>query len=320
MSKQSLSLAYIVGIGHSGSTLLELLLNRNVDIAAMGEINLFNLQLFRNENTRWVGKCSCGKRPFDCPVWSNVIRTFETRHGVDLKLDPFRRSVGDVGLEKEYGRKAVFDWLTNRWHRAVRTLAYNSSPAILKPFDLYYRLMIQRRDEIIRSYAEQQDAGIVVDASKDPLRICDLQQYSEIPTKILFLTRDVRGFAWSGIKKRREDARSAAAKWAHVNGKCLNMLKNVNGDSWRHVKYEDLCSNHEGELDRIFQFLGVENRTIDPADEYRKRHTIAGNRIRFRRLDHVVPDNDWKRRLSAREIEQIADVAGTFADRLGYDL
>lgn len=57
--------AYISGIGRSGSTLLDLIISTNQKVFSLGEIYRFNS--FNKEI-----KCACGKRIKDCQFWSRV--------------------------------------------------------------------------------------------------------------------------------------------------------------------------------------------------------------------------------------------------------
>jgi hypothetical protein len=54
---------YIAGTSHSGSTLLDLMLNAHPAIFATGEVLKLN---------RWRGKCACGARLRECRFWSAV--------------------------------------------------------------------------------------------------------------------------------------------------------------------------------------------------------------------------------------------------------
>ena len=58
---------YIGGIGQSGSTILDTMLNQSQNIFGMGEVAALIDTLPRN------AQCSCGQRTLDCPVWSNVV-------------------------------------------------------------------------------------------------------------------------------------------------------------------------------------------------------------------------------------------------------
>ena len=74
---------YIAARGHSGSTMLELLLNRYLKIAAVGEIDQLPLQIVRDGvHTKWVGLCSCNSRPSDCEIWRGVFENVSANLGI----------------------------------------------------------------------------------------------------------------------------------------------------------------------------------------------------------------------------------------------
>jgi hypothetical protein len=82
------SYIYIVGRGHSGSTLLELLLGGHHDLVSVGELQKLSLQIARRDKP-YPGLCSCGRRPYDCDRWRAVIDAVRRDHGVDLVSEPF---------------------------------------------------------------------------------------------------------------------------------------------------------------------------------------------------------------------------------------
>jgi len=62
---------FIAGLGHSGSTVTDLLLGAQEGIVGLGEINVLLKQKTRS---KFLGKydkypCTCGLTPSDCPVW-----------------------------------------------------------------------------------------------------------------------------------------------------------------------------------------------------------------------------------------------------------
>lgn len=72
MDSKNLSLLFIAGIGHSGSTAFDLLLGAQPGITGMGEIDVF---LNPESRQTFIGRfdkypCTCGEEPSDCPVWS----------------------------------------------------------------------------------------------------------------------------------------------------------------------------------------------------------------------------------------------------------
>ena len=92
---------YIVGTSHSGSTLLDLMLNAHPAIFAGGEVLKLNRQL-QVKDPRWdiYAPCACGVPSlWQCPFWSRVDERTRTTSGkslVDLdvldhaELDPSR--------------------------------------------------------------------------------------------------------------------------------------------------------------------------------------------------------------------------------------
>ena len=74
-------LIYIAGTSHSGSTLLDLMLNAHPEIFSAGEVLKLNRQLgLKNAQKQTYAPCSCGAPSlWQCPFWSRVDqRTRET--------------------------------------------------------------------------------------------------------------------------------------------------------------------------------------------------------------------------------------------------
>jgi hypothetical protein len=309
---------YIVGKGHSGSTILELLLNRSANVAAMGEIDMLALQIYRDHRTRWVGKCSCGARPQDCEYWGRVIKEVKERFGADLVADPMSWRISDVGLEEEYGIKRPASLAWYRFHQLIRSAAYRSAVGKAGPFSGRYRTWIENRDFVATTFARLCNVEAVVDASKDPLQMRDIVTYSKLPVKVLFLTRDVRGLVWSALKRKRNTVEREARSWVQLNSRTLNLLAGIDRNAWMHVTYEGLCADTGSVMEAIHKFIGVERQEMSPNHERSRRHTIAGNRTRLRDLDVIREDQDWRQHLSPEQLETIASIAGGLSEELGY--
>lgn len=70
-----MNIVFIAGIGHSGSTLLDLLLGSQPQTVSLGEIDKIIHNKTRNLfMERYIYRekypCSCGKNPSECPFWS----------------------------------------------------------------------------------------------------------------------------------------------------------------------------------------------------------------------------------------------------------
>jgi hypothetical protein len=77
---------YIAGTSHSGSTLLDLMLNAHPEIIASGEVLKLNRQLSqRTSRKRSLAPCSCGAPTlWECPFWSKVDARTRERAGKSL--------------------------------------------------------------------------------------------------------------------------------------------------------------------------------------------------------------------------------------------
>lgn len=95
---QKLSLIYIIGRGHSGSTLLDVLLGSHPNITGLGELKWLSDKKKRKGKSRVEG-CACGASSIsDCPFWIKVDRKLQATHSLRLEeldlrsndLDTFR--------------------------------------------------------------------------------------------------------------------------------------------------------------------------------------------------------------------------------------
>lgn len=68
MKERNGKLVYVCGSGHSGSTLLSLLLGNQARMVSLGEI----YQTVRNVALRQK-PCTCGAAAQDCPVWGDIL-------------------------------------------------------------------------------------------------------------------------------------------------------------------------------------------------------------------------------------------------------
>ncbi len=87
---QKNTIIYIAGLGHSGSTILDLILGCHSDIVGLGEIMPF---IRRKDRTPDLNStCSCGKKGYDCYFWSEVekhILNSENHTNAYLKLTDY---------------------------------------------------------------------------------------------------------------------------------------------------------------------------------------------------------------------------------------
>ena len=121
MSKAPVKLVYILGHGHSGSTLLSLILGAHPRIENLGEVEQMAL---RDRPAR----CSCRVRPFsDCALWRARVEAFERDEaparfaGRDVASpDPATFARANLGILRAARAHSGAEWLVDASKSLVR--------------------------------------------------------------------------------------------------------------------------------------------------------------------------------------------------------
>lgn len=330
---------YVAGRGHSGTTLLGVLLGNHPAVCSVGELMYMALQCFRDETAQWPGLCGCGERPFDCEFWGPVIADVQRTYGIDLRRAPFSWRISDAGLEGEYGGKSMLQvpvsWGRNKLWRALRKMQYTKSGFASKVASLYQpqKKWVEHRSFLASRIAAASGCRAIVDISKDYLDMRDLYDFAVLPTKVIFITRDCRANVWSQVRlyhERHGEGNASAVQdvivksakdWVRVNRHNMNALRGVPEADRIHVRYEDICRNPKDSMTTLFRFVGLEYGDEVLAFGDKVQHTIAGNHIRFAgETKRIREDLTWKDNLSARDLETVGQICAQLASELGYDL
>jgi hypothetical protein len=302
-------LVFICGSGHSGSTLLEMMLAGHPEVTAAGELQNLGHQLS-------IGRpCSCGCLPAQCRRWQAVAAAIRARCGVDIFESPFA-----LRVSRERPRNPL-ESAIRRWSRLLHYVHYRSpllgrlSLPRLAPGSQRLAANTQLVSQILR---EVSGARILVDSSKDYIRM--RERYSAAPerTRVIYLFRDGRGVAWSSFKHARTPIARGARDWAKSQRRTRAMLAGVRPEDRRDVRYEELCADPAAVLRPLCAWLGLEYSDALVALAPREHHTIAGNKIRLQREMAVVADVVWRRKLTAAQLAAFEQVAGRENRRLGY--
>jgi hypothetical protein len=156
-----MKVVFILGSGHCGATLLDMLLDSHSKIVGVGEMH----------NALRDRQCTCGKYAFECPVWRNA-----------LGAEPWPR--------REIFRRK-WDSLVNRGpYRLVAT----HQPLDIEEFS---NATIAAYKKILA----MKGAEILVDSSKEVERVEVLIKTTEIEPLVIHLVRDGRGATWSYVRK-----------------------------------------------------------------------------------------------------------------------
>lgn len=305
---------YITGFGHSGSTLLDIMLSNHPDVVGVGELAKLHRSGWTNGADR---RCACGLPINDCVFWRAVRGAW---------LD----EVGSNGiarycaLQEQYQRYRPLTRL--RWirrERAAPSAAFRN-----------YLGMTAALYDTIRQVSSR---NIIIDSSKSPLRAYALLQVPEIDVHVVHLVRDGRGVVWSRTKPKQRSkdpdagiprdfsaapAWRTALEWAAANVQGEWVTRQAPPDRALRITYEALCTQPEAVLAQIGHLLEVDMSAVAELVGGQRPlhvgHQVAGNSIRM--ADEIIfrPDTQWQQRLPQRDRLVFWSMAGWLARHYGY--
>lgn len=290
---EEFAVVYITGRGHSGSTVLDIILDNHESIQGVGELTSgFG---FRNK----VEECAC-QVPLDtCDFWGNIRRELQQLHP-ETDFDEY---------------SGMMNYMA-RFYRIPQILIKLGLPAWLSEYD-------SMTYDLYSLISHQSGRPYIVDSSKEMAYAYYLLTRFPGEARVIHLVRDGRGVMWSRLRRLRAGRpfqflrRYLAPKrhWAFMILSVLSwdfgniageLLRLVNKNQVIQVRYEDLCENPSQVLTRIGEFLGLDMTKlvgqIEKEQPFRIGHTIAGNSMRHTPSGTFTfkPDYAWRRHLPKR--------------------
>jgi len=257
MTSDKLNIIYIAGNGHSGSTLLDIILGSDEMCFSAGELVFISRDSILNEY------CSCGLLIPNCTIWSKVLSIWKNE--INMTIADYK------GLTRKFERnRTTFRTLYNKIHQT-------------KEFDKYC-LATKKLFETIQMVTGKE---IIIDSSKSPQRILVLQNISNL--KVIHLCRDFSGILNSRKNTSQKDITagieedSPAGKtwkvltdWLAVN--ILTIIFSI-GVSKIKIKYRNYIVNPKIVFEKIKLKVDY-NRVTN--NKYYPEHLLAGNIIRLK--------------------------------------
>ncbi len=297
-----LRVAYLVGTGHCGSSLMALLMDSHPQIVSVGEVS-------PGRRSRHVAfetqSCSCGVILNECPFWTHVFDAMRQQGFAS----PWAHDYRYAGTLAHRVLTAYSSYRLAQW--------FQRTCAEILP---YHRQRIRRVDRanvaFISSALKWKGAEVFVDTTKTLTRLSRLLGINELDVQIIRVVRDVRAFVNSNQRKGRSLAASAES-WTKFQQTADAFLRQISQDKIIQIRYEDLCDDMAGTLARLFDFLGVEpmepNEIVTP-----REHHILGNRMRRQLQLTVRRDDAWRKDLLPSEIDRTLRIGGPINQRFGY--
>jgi len=310
MSAGKVPYLYIVGASFSGSTLLAFLLNAHPRMVSVSEVcGVLPHELIEAPDSY---RCSCGEKLLECPFYSDLQQRIRAS-GSSFDLRDWKNHFQLT--DRRWLQILLTRPLRWGWAETLRNMASS-----LVPGQRAKRHEVARRNlHFARSTLELSGKQLFVDAQKEPARVRFLSGIDEIDLYVIHLVRDARAGASSYMKHNpRNDAARAARRWRSANLTSDYVNRYVPASRWMLQRYDELCADHQGVIDRIADFTGTERAPI-PDDFYAAEHHIVGNQMRLGAATGIRLDQSWRKRLSEEQIETIKRVAGAANRRFGFD-
>lgn len=289
----TITVLYIGGVGRSGSSLLERLLDKHDDVISLGEIH----QIFSNWMTFDKRQlCGCTEQFQNCDFWREVMaRSIGTMDDFDPAV--WREQRSDVLTDNHWKHLAT--------GRASKTYL-EKLDSFLEPIGAFYRAI-----------AEVSGARVIVDSSKTTTWALALQRIPGIEVRFLHFVRNPYATAYSWQRKKVVpevwweerhmpifSASEIGHRWRSTYWKARLAARRFTRYSRLH--YEDFVRSPADKLNQIIAFAGLsplppERGIVNGHAAIPPGHTIMGNPMRVQREVTVREDDEWRNRLSAED-------------------
>jgi hypothetical protein len=291
---------FVLCPAYHGATLLALLLNNHAEVSALGDT------LPRRSYDQL---CSCGQPVSRCAFWVELDRRIEAD-----------RFLGCPYLVPILPRLVNGRHLNSACNLSLAGAACIAGPALWKIAPVPCAEFAEVVDAFERAVLEAHGTSIFVDGHKNLARALVLATMTsrERPLKLLHLVRDPRGYRNSSRRYRSRTVEVDGRKWRRQHGLILHVAKVLGRADYLRIRYEDLCIDPHGVMDRVFHFLGVEPQAVVGPPREEKKYHLMGNRMLHSFDGTVRLDASWRKHLTVGEQEVTLRIAGSLAQRFGY--
>jgi hypothetical protein len=288
------SVAYVGGMGRSGSTILQAVLGGVDGFVPLGEVRGVWQAHLINE------LCGCGQPFSNCPFWTQVG---------DLAFGGW-----NAGLSEDMIRA---DQAVLR-HRQI---PFSAVTGLIDGRAQLRAKLAGALGCVYAAAAQVSKSRVLIDSTKDAPYAYLLDGLPTLDLRVVHLVRDPRAVAhsWRRLVERPEYCEidflrdshmdryrvsTAATQWA-VRNILFESLR-VRGVPTARILYEDLVRQPNDTLAELLGFLGTSLAVTDPPLDGQfsnaSFHTVGGNRVRFRtgRVS-IKEDLAWRTEMPLRD-------------------
>jgi hypothetical protein len=306
---------YILSAGHSGSTMLNLMLGSHERAVAVSELTHLPKNIAHDE------PCTCGKTVRDCPVWRSVFERLRHDTNADMLNHPFDFDLGFIGDSRakyraELGTPYRVMWQLRRMAIYLSQLTGTTLPDYMSH---RFRKALTNRLALYDAVRATTRSTVIIDASKEYLTGLTLYQMRPDDIRLILLVRDGRAVFYSNLKRGFGRSHSLQA-WDRYYSHAMPLLtRNVPPQHRLLIRYEDLMSEPERQLRRLSSFLDLEYSPsmLDPSTK--QHHITSGNNMRFTSGAPVRIDEKWRTALDGDSRTYFERHAGKLNRSFGFE-
>lgn len=320
-------IVHIIGSGHSGSTLLDMILGGHSLISSLGEASFLHYNVREHKK---LDVCTCGRHVLECPFWSSVEEAAEQQLHTSVRPALASLELADSRLfamrdadgrfrkrrpgEHNPFRSPVNEAVLITGSRWLRRLA-----ALIVPGVARHRKIARDTICLYELVRAARGTPVILDSTKNPGTFKGIFVEADLPMKFILLVRDGRAVCWSRMRRENVTMEQAAKAWTEEHRKRAIAQHGIPQNSMLAVRYEDLAREPVDSVTHICDFLGV---AFEPGmlDFRQDRHNLGGNPMRFRDEEGEIKlDEKWRTALSKDDLDTFGKIAGQLNRRFGYD-
>src|SRR6056297_1250552 len=272
MEKEKIKVIYIVGIGRSGSTLLERIIGGVDKVWPLGEIRSLKDYIEKRNSSRFSQKKFLdedGKPVEESFFWSPIYKEIKEK-----KLKLFDK-------HHKFGVKKFF--------KTIKQKKYSGDE------EKVLRLVMERAQEV-----EGGDVDYLLDASKIISRLTLLSKQKNIELYVIHLVRDGRGVI-NSFAKNGESWIKILIRWI-INNLFINFFikPRIEKEKFIQLSYELFSQDPKKYLEEINRKFGLDidlDNYLAKANQ-KKTYCISGNKMRSQDISEIKADQAWKKNLS----------------------
>lgn len=283
---------FILSVGHSGSTLLDITLGQFSNTFSTGELKHLTWQYYRRiNNLESTQKCTCGNDFDNCEVWAKVFKNLAAYRNIHIKEIPEKLSIKHLDslsfFEDPLFKKIlrfVYKW----------SLHFSLLPSFL--FRSFFKKTNENNVRLYKSiFDDNKSLDYIIDSSKDIIRFNELRKSFDVFP--IILVRDINErmkSKWVKESKRTEK------QWAHYYNHLLPIIKKMDEKDYHIVSYDRFISNPKIIIEDLSKKININSEEFSKKIPMQNYHVVAGGGMRYTdEVNIILKDLNEEKHISA---------------------